>query len=224
MRRSHIPFAIKNRRTHHLSVMSSVARKKLPSVRDGRKCFLCHDTRHRNKHCRLFRFPARGTVMWDCWMEALSLNESDIRPNEQPRLCQRHFESKDFLTRQLSGMAVPVRLLENATKEQLILGNKRSSTETKKSSGNPQMEESQSRDLNVRTSSQPSSFCYIPQHKDLFELVGLQKARIERLLRINVQQRQIIEEQQDLLRQLGVHDIVSESELSSVAGSPYGAV
>uniref|UniRef100_A0A182XS14 THAP-type domain-containing protein n=1 Tax=Anopheles quadriannulatus TaxID=34691 RepID=A0A182XS14_ANOQN len=81
------------------------------TVRSGRKCFLCHNTRYRSKNCRLFRFPARGTAMWTRWLTVMALAEEDVRPDEHPRLCQQHFERKDFLTRELSGMAVPVRNL-----------------------------------------------------------------------------------------------------------------
>ncbi|KFB47130.1 AGAP005932-PA-like protein [Anopheles sinensis] len=81
------------------------------SVQYGRRCFLCNNTRYRSKQCRLFRFPARGSVMWGKWLAALELTDADINvhSNEPPRLCQLHFDPKDFLQRQLSGMAVPVR-------------------------------------------------------------------------------------------------------------------
>uniref|UniRef100_A0A182JNM3 THAP-type domain-containing protein n=1 Tax=Anopheles christyi TaxID=43041 RepID=A0A182JNM3_9DIPT len=49
--------------------------------------------------------------MWTRWLTVMTLAEEDIHPDEHPRLCQRHFERKDFLTRQLSGMAVPTRNL-----------------------------------------------------------------------------------------------------------------
>uniref|UniRef100_A0A182V0E6 THAP-type domain-containing protein n=1 Tax=Anopheles merus TaxID=30066 RepID=A0A182V0E6_ANOME len=49
--------------------------------------------------------------MWTRWLTVMALAEEDVRPDEHPRLCQRHFERKDFLTRELSGMAVPVRNL-----------------------------------------------------------------------------------------------------------------
>uniref|UniRef100_A0A182PYQ1 THAP-type domain-containing protein n=1 Tax=Anopheles epiroticus TaxID=199890 RepID=A0A182PYQ1_9DIPT len=50
--------------------------------------------------------------MWKSWLTVMELAEEDFRPDEHPRLCQRHFEQKDFLTRQLSGMAVPMRHLK----------------------------------------------------------------------------------------------------------------
>ncbi|XP_058121468.1 uncharacterized protein LOC131293964 [Anopheles ziemanni] len=84
------------------------------SVQYGRRCFLCNNTRYRSKQCRLFRFPARGSVMWCKWLAALELTDTDINvhSNEPPRLCQLHFDPKDFLQRQLSGMAVPVRRIK----------------------------------------------------------------------------------------------------------------
>ncbi|XP_065074497.1 uncharacterized protein LOC135698448 [Ochlerotatus camptorhynchus] len=75
----------------------------------GRKCLVCKNTRQREPSCRLFKFPARGCPMWYRWLEACGLREFDIDASsrEPPRLCQRHFQKKDFLTRQLTGTAVP---------------------------------------------------------------------------------------------------------------------
>lgn len=75
----------------------------------GRKCLVCKNTRQREPGCRLFKFPARSSPMWYRWLEACGLRESDIDASsrEPPRLCQRHFQKKDFLTRQLTGTAVP---------------------------------------------------------------------------------------------------------------------
>lgn len=75
----------------------------------GRKCLVCKNTRHRERGLRLFKFPPRKSPLWPRWLQACSLTEADIDLNsrEPPRLCQRHFQQKDFLTRQLTGTAIP---------------------------------------------------------------------------------------------------------------------
>ncbi|XP_050097611.1 uncharacterized protein LOC126578763 [Anopheles aquasalis] len=83
-------------------------------TQNRQKCFLCKNSRYKDKNCRFFRFPARGTPMWNRWLEALGLTDEDIgtRSNASIKLCQLHFQPKDFLTRQLSAMAIPVPLVE----------------------------------------------------------------------------------------------------------------
>uniref|UniRef100_A0A182WKR8 THAP-type domain-containing protein n=1 Tax=Anopheles minimus TaxID=112268 RepID=A0A182WKR8_9DIPT len=170
----------------------------------------------------------------------MALSEEDIRPNEQPRLCQRHFDPKHFLTRQLSGMAVPVwNLTRNKHKEsstEYPSNVARSSDREPEATGNhgtecsedemhSEYEEAQdvlSEDEHLLqqccpslakngnetedpTASTLTAFrCSIPQHSHLEELLSLEKARSDRLLKTNAQQRQIIEEQRNLLWQLGV--------------------
>ncbi|XP_053688738.1 uncharacterized protein LOC128737971 [Sabethes cyaneus] len=75
----------------------------------GRKCLLCKSTRYRERSCRLFKFPPRGSPMWSRWLTACGFKEKDIDENsrEPPRLCQKHFLKKDFLTRKLTATAVP---------------------------------------------------------------------------------------------------------------------
>uniref|UniRef100_A0A8D8KT57 (northern house mosquito) hypothetical protein n=1 Tax=Culex pipiens TaxID=7175 RepID=A0A8D8KT57_CULPI len=89
----------------------------------GRKCLVCKNTRHREHGLRLFKFPPRDSPVWPRWLEACGLTEADIDLNsrEPPRLCHRHFQQKDFLTRKLTGMAVPslfpVEVLTEVTRE-----------------------------------------------------------------------------------------------------------
>uniref|UniRef100_A0A182RZR3 THAP-type domain-containing protein n=1 Tax=Anopheles funestus TaxID=62324 RepID=A0A182RZR3_ANOFN len=214
----------------------------------GRKCFLCQNTRYRSKHCRLFRFPSRGTAMWNRWLTAMALSEEDIRPNEHPRVCQRHFDPKHFLTRQLSGMAVPMWHLKRIKNKQLCTVEEYSSSDGRvfdratKTSGdctteyseildekNTNYEEAENvlseeeellQDLcstlltnatgkeqsnETETVSTLSAFsCTIPQHAVFDELLSLERNRVERLLKMNAQQKQIIEEQRNLLWELGV--------------------
>uniref|UniRef100_A0A182MNQ4 THAP-type domain-containing protein n=1 Tax=Anopheles culicifacies TaxID=139723 RepID=A0A182MNQ4_9DIPT len=220
---------------------------KNPPILMGRKCFLCQNTRYRSKQCRLFRFPVRGTAMWTRWLTAMELSEEDIRPNEHPRLCQRHFDPKHFLTRQLSGMAVPVRNLtrkkhrrESSTGEQHssnvaivynretessgdcdtecseILDDKTSEYEVVQDvlseeeicsslATNGAEEEEQSDETEATTApTLTTSRCSVPQHETLEELLSVERARVDRLLKTNAQQQQIIEEQRHLLWQLGV--------------------
>ncbi|XP_052893637.1 uncharacterized protein LOC128301281 [Anopheles moucheti] len=228
--------------------MSGVPSSQKTTLLMGRKCFLCQNTRYRSRHCRLFRFPARGTAMWNRWLAAMALGEEDIRPNEHPRVCQRHFDPKHFLTRQLSGMAVPVWNLERIKHIELYTGEEYSAnvvkifdkeTETTGDCGDECSEISDEKILqyevaedvssdeedlgrmeeectplsphttgdaqsNEATSISAALSCSIPRHEELEQLLSLERVRVEQLLRLNGQQKQIIEEQQNLLLQLGV--------------------
>ncbi|XP_053663814.1 uncharacterized protein LOC128712975 [Anopheles marshallii] len=227
-------------------IMSGVSSTQKNTILMGRKCFLCQNTRYRSRHCRLFRFPARGTAMWSRWLTAMALGEEDIRPNEHPRVCQRHFDPKHFLTRQLSGMAVPVWNLERIKHKELYTGEEYSSNVVKifdkktEATGDcgteygelsdekileyevaedvPSEEEEldlcpplsthatgdeQSNETEATTAPTALS-CSILQHEELQELLSLERVRVEQLLRLNAQQKQIIEDQQNLLWQLGV--------------------
>lgn len=81
----------------------------ISAMKYGRKCLVCKNTRHREHGLRLFRFPPRDSSLWPRWLKACGLTEADIDLNsrEPPRLCHRHFQQKDFLTRKLTGTAVP---------------------------------------------------------------------------------------------------------------------
>ncbi|EAL39960.2 AGAP005932-PA [Anopheles gambiae str. PEST] len=229
------------------------------TVRSGRKCFLCHNTRYRSKNCRLFRFPARGTAMWSRWLTVMALAEEDVRPDEHPRLCQRHFERKDFLTRELSGMAVPIRNLHRVKdkkapvmeEQQLALDGRRlleqeafdekdmgsdetvgenvseygeveeeldglvESEQNASPSVLPLVLEEQPAEAKATAVEQPALNCNIPQHEALEELLRLERARVRKLFKINAHQKSVLEEQRNLLLQLGVECVVLEQDLSS---------
>ncbi|XP_035914400.1 uncharacterized protein LOC118513106 [Anopheles stephensi] len=235
-----------------MSIMSSVSSTRVSTVRTGRKCFLCQNTRYRSKHCRLFRFPVRGTAMWNRWLTAMNLTEATIRTNERPRLCQRHFDPKDFLTRQLSGMAVPVRHLNRSKPAKRALVEEEQAfpsiqileaegEQASDASGSECSElldeiisecEEAADELPVLSTNAPvgeqsneanatalmsatECRCSVPQHHTLEELLLRERSRVEKLLKVNSQQKHIIEEQRNLLWELGVECVTQQTDQPS---------
>ncbi|EAT36312.1 AAEL011589-PA [Aedes aegypti] len=198
-------------------------------VQYGRKCLLCKNTRKREPGCRLFKFPARGTTLWYRWLEACGLRETDIdlRSREPPRLCQRHFQKKDFLTRQLTGMAVPsvfpitvyteveggTRNDEGPSSEQVteeLLSISQDEMEfseivTEESIGSGDRE-SETRDEETPVSEEldQEQICTVDQHRTLMEKLQSEQRRVESLSRELEAKNRIISEQFELLKQLGV--------------------
>ncbi|KXJ77483.1 hypothetical protein RP20_CCG007437 [Aedes albopictus] len=195
-------------------------------VQYGRKCMLCKNTRKREPGCRLFKFPARGSPMWHRWLEACGLREADIdvRSREPPRLCQRHFQKKDFLTRQLTGMAVPsvfpvtvyTEVIEAVYQPEEQGPIEYGEIIVEESVGNEENDDTSRngdlRDIEVISSVGDSGhICTIEEHQTLTEDLQNERNRVECLSRELVEKDRIIREQFELLKQLGVQ-VVTVSE------------
>ncbi|XP_062549891.1 uncharacterized protein LOC134214556 [Armigeres subalbatus] len=202
----------------------------------GRKCLLCKNTRKREPSCRLFKFPARGSPMWHRWLEACGLRESDMnaRSREPPRLCQLHFQKKDFLTRQLTGMAVPSVFPATVYTEVADVGSQRwlvqGEAPTKGVSNeilqlDPQEEvfdsvieysevsaEGSEGSVSgiseeVRIVVRQGQSCSVEQHQTLMEDLRKEQDKVESLSREMIEKDTIIRKQHEVLKQMGVQMI-----------------
>uniref|UniRef100_A0A1Q3F3H7 THAP-type domain-containing protein n=1 Tax=Culex tarsalis TaxID=7177 RepID=A0A1Q3F3H7_CULTA len=219
----------------------------------GRKCLVCKNTRHRERGLRLFRFPPRDSPLWPRWLQACGLTEADIDPKsrEPPRLCHRHFQQKDFLTRQLTGMAVPslfpVQVFTEAAPAEVEAGEE-------PSEGNQQEQQQVIEEVVYQADVQPDQLiefnrsiedflgdvddsvdvtpaeevedsvqsskktngdtveqlttsekvCNDENHKSLLEELLAERAKIENLRQEILEKDKVINDQQELLTQLGV--------------------
>ncbi|XP_058461605.1 uncharacterized protein LOC131436739 [Malaya genurostris] len=223
----------------------------------GYKCLLCKNTRHRDRNCRLFKFPSRGSPMWLRWLEACGLQEADFVENS--RLCHRHFQKKDFLTRRLTGMAVPSvfpltvhtelfdqqahadfvsGLLEDKADDQRQLieevyqlddisvseaddlieynGSIRNSLPYDGNEAALEIELlASSKENNTESTDEESSVsesCNVKAHENLSEQLQREREKVELLTGKLSEKEKVIEEQYEILEQLGVRYVITNDE------------
>ena len=56
----------------------------------GDVCAVCGNTRAKDKHVSMHRFPPTSSPKRSVWLEAFGLSESDIKSHT--RVCSRHFK------------------------------------------------------------------------------------------------------------------------------------